>query len=149
MNSLDFEGLKQRKIVDLGTLGGFISNAFHVDDGGQIVGISTTGTPDPLSFLGESIHPVIWQNGVIQDLGTLQQGTIAIPSNQCVNGRNGLVSGFSYINSVVNPETGVPTAHDFFWHDGIMEDIPTLGGTLVGDEIGLRSCGAATSPRPR
>jgi hypothetical protein len=35
----------------------------------------------------------------------------------------------------VNPDTGVPTAHDFFWHDGIMEDIPTLGGTLVGDEM--------------
>jgi probable HAF family extracellular repeat protein len=121
--------------VDLGTLGGYVSNAFHVDDGGQIVGVSTTGTPDPLSFLGESIHPVIWQNGVIQDLSTLQQGTVATPSNQCGNRRNGLVTGFSYINSVVNPDTGLPTAHDFFWHDGIMEDIPTLGGTLVGDEI--------------
>jgi hypothetical protein len=52
-----------------------------VDDGGQIVGISATGTPDPLSFLGESIHPVVWQNVVVQDLGTLQQGTIAIPSD--------------------------------------------------------------------
>jgi probable HAF family extracellular repeat protein len=126
---------KANQPVDLGTLGGYNSNALHVDDGGQIVGISTTGTPDPLSFLGESIHPVIWQNGMIQDLGTLQQGTIAIPSNQCGNGRNGLVAGFSFINSVVNPDTGVPTAHDFFWHDGIMEDIPTFGGTLVGDEI--------------
>ena len=121
--------------VDLGTLGGYNSNAVHVDDGGQIVGFSTTGTADPLSFLGESIHPFVWQNGVMRDLGTLQQGTIALPSNQCGNGRNGLVAGFSYISSVVNPDTGVPTAHDFFWHDGIMEDIPTLGGTLVGDEI--------------
>ena len=126
---------KGNQPVDLGTLGGYGSNAVHVDDGGQIVGFSTTGTPDPLSFLGESIHPFVWHNGVMQDLGTLHQGTIAIPSNQCGNGRNGLVAGFSYINSVVNPETGVPTAHDFFWHDGIMEDIPTLGGTLVGDEI--------------
>ena len=121
--------------MDLGTLGGYNSNALHVDDGGQIVGISTTGTPDPLSFLGESIHPVIWKRGVIQDLGTLQQGTIAFASNQCGNGRDGLVVGFSFINSLVNPDTGVPTAHDFFWHDGIMEDIPTLGGTFVGDEI--------------
>jgi probable HAF family extracellular repeat protein len=120
--------------IDLGTLGGYNSNAVHVDDGGQIVGFSTTGTPDPLSFLGESIHPFIWQNGVMQDLGTLG-GPDALPSNQCGNGRNGLVAGFSFIDSVVNPETGVPTAHDFFWHDGIMEDIPTLGGTLVGDEI--------------
>jgi len=121
--------------MDLGTLGGYNSNAVHVDDGGQIVGFSTTGTPDPLSFLGESIHPFVWQNGVMQDLGTLQQGTIALPSNQCGNSRNGLVAGFSYISSVVNPDTGVPTAHDFFWHDGIMEDVPTLGGTLVGDEM--------------
>jgi probable HAF family extracellular repeat protein len=121
--------------IDLGTLGGYNSNAVHVDDGGQIVGFSTTGTPDPLSFLGESIIPFVWQNGVMRDLGTLQQGTIALPSNQCGNGRNGLVAGFSFISSVVNPDTGVPTAHDFFWHDGIMEDIPTLGGTLVGGEI--------------
>ncbi len=45
----------------------------HVDDGGQIVGASITGTPDPHSFLGESVHPFIWQNGVMQDLGTLQE----------------------------------------------------------------------------
>ncbi|OLB18204.1 MAG: hypothetical protein AUH16_09540 [Acidobacteria bacterium 13_2_20CM_57_7] len=126
---------KGNEIVDLGTLGGFISNAFHVDDGGQIVGASTTGTPDPLSFLAESIHPFVWQNGVMHDIGTLQDGTIALPSNQCGNGRNGLVTGFSFINSVVNPNTGVPTAHDFLWHDGKMEDIPTLGGTLVGSEL--------------
>jgi len=126
---------KGNEIVDLGTLGGFISNAFHVDDGGQIVGASTTGTPDPLSFLAESIHPFVWQNGVMQDIGTLQDGTIALPSNQCGNGRNGLATGFSFINSVVNPNTGVPTAHDFLWHDGKMEDIPTLGGTLVGSEL--------------
>ena len=126
---------KGNQPMDLGTLGGYGSNAVHVDDGGQIVGFSTTGTPDPLSFLGESIHPFVWQNGVMQDLGTLQQGTIAIPSNQCGNGRNGFVAGFSFIDSVVNPSTGAPTAHDFFWHDGVMDDIPTLGGTLVGDEI--------------
>jgi len=125
---------KGHQPVDLGTLGGYNSNALHVDDGGQIVGSSTTGIPDPLSFLGESIHPFVWQNGVMQDLGTLG-GPDALPSNQCGNGRNGLVAGFSFIDSVVNPETGVPTAHDFFWHHGTMEDIPTLGGTLVGDEI--------------
>ena len=123
------------QIVDLGTLGGFISNAFHVDDGGQIVGASTTGTPDPLSFLGESIHPFVWQNGVMQDLGTLQKGTIASPSNQCGNGRNGLVTGFSFIDSVANPDTGLPTAHAFLWQDGNMQDIPTLGGTQVSGEL--------------
>jgi len=106
-----------------------------VDDGGQIVGASTTGTPDPLSFLGESIHPFVWQNGVMQDLGTLQKGTIASPSNQCGNGRNGLVTGFSFIDSVANPDTGLPTAHAFLWQDGNMQDIPTLGGTQVSGEL--------------
>lgn len=43
----------------------------------------------------------------------------------------------------MNPDTGGPTAHDFFWHDGVMEDIPTLGGTLVGDEID--ACGYPTA----
>src|SRR5436309_15537 len=126
---------KGNEIVDLGTLGGFISNAFHVDDGGQIVGASTTGTPDPLSFLAESIHPFVWQNGVMHDIGTLQDGTIALPSNQSGNGRNGLVTGFSFIDSVANPDTGLPTAHAFLWQDGNMQDIPTLGGTQVSGEL--------------
>ncbi len=60
--------LSPHALFVLGTLGGFNSNAFHVDDGGQIVGASITGTPDPHSFLGESVHPFIWQNGVMQDL---------------------------------------------------------------------------------
>ena len=124
------------EIIDLGTLGdGRNSVAVHVSNGGQIVGFSTVNTtPDPFSFGGASIHPFIWQNGAMRDLGTLG-GPDALASPGCANERSGLVTGFSFINSTPNPDTGALTAHAFLWQDGKMTDIPTLGGTLVSGEV--------------
>ena len=124
------------EIIDLGTLGdGRNSVAVHVSNGGQIVGFSTVNTtPDPFSFGGASIHPFIWQNGAMRDLGTLG-GPDAAASPGCANERSGLVTGFSFINSTPNPDTGAPTAHAFLWQDGRMIDIPTFGGTLVSGEL--------------
>jgi probable HAF family extracellular repeat protein len=67
----------------------------------------------------------------MQDLGTLG-GPDALPGPICSDERNGLVSGFSFINSTPNPTTGLPTQHAFLWKNGTMLDIPTLGGTLAG-----------------
>jgi len=51
-----------------------------VNDGGEVVGISTINTiPDPFSFLDGSIHAFIWRNGLMRDLGTLG-GPDAFPS---------------------------------------------------------------------
>lgn len=122
---------KENKPIDLGTLGGLESTAAYVNDGGDVVGFSTINTsPDPFSFLGGPIHPFIWENGVIRDLGTLG-GPDALPGPSCTNERSHQVTGGSFINSTPNPETGVPTVHPFLWENGKMTDLGTLGGTLT------------------
>jgi len=69
---------KDGEIIDLGTLGGYESNAVSVNNEGQVVGFSTiNATPDPFSFIGAPTHTFIWKNGVMQDLGTW---AVPIPS---------------------------------------------------------------------
>jgi probable HAF family extracellular repeat protein len=81
------------KPLDLGTLGGLESSAAYVNDGGEVVGFTTINTiPDPFSFLGGSIHPFIWKNGVMRDLGTLGGPDAFAP---LINER-GQFAGFSY-----------------------------------------------------
>src|SRR5712691_380972 len=71
---------KAQQPIDLGTLGGSESLAAYVNDGGQVTGFSSINSNgDPFSFLDGPIHPFIWQNGVMRDLGTLG-GTMALPS---------------------------------------------------------------------
>jgi probable HAF family extracellular repeat protein len=131
---------KNDQITDLGTLGGLESLTTYVNDGGEVVGFSSINSnPDPLSFLGGPIHPFIWQNGVMRDLGTLG-GPDALPGPGCNNQRNNLVTGFSFINSTPNPDTGIPTAHPFLWDNGKMIDLGTLGGTLVCGPLDCLSC---------
>lgn len=126
---------KNGEIIDLGTLGGKESFAGYVNNGGQVVGISTINdTPDPFSFgfasLGAPAHAFIWQNGVMRDLGTLG-GPDSAPSVLCANERMGLIAGFSLVNASANDSTGLPTQHAFLWQNGSMRDISTLGGTFA------------------
>ena len=131
---------KKEQIIDLGTLGGLESLGVNVTDGGQVVGFSSINSNgDPFSFLDGPIHPFIWQNGRMRDLGTLG-GPDALPGASCSSERTGLVTGFSFVDSTPNPDTGIPTAHPFLWNNGTMIDLGTLGGTLVCGPLDCISC---------
>ncbi len=127
---------KHGKITDLGTLeGGTESEAFAVNARGQAVGGATNGIPDPSSLVGVStqVRAFLWQNGAMQDLGTLPGGTDALAL--LVNER-GQIVGESYAASSIPPQTpfcdGFPlTPHGFLWENGKMEDIGTLGGNCA------------------
>jgi probable HAF family extracellular repeat protein len=141
---------KEGKIFNLGTLGGNESFAFDVNDHGQAIGTALNGTPDPFSFLGLFFGTVnstqtrgfLWQNGHKRDLGSLGgPDTWAARMNN-----RGEVVGGSYINSVPNPGTGVPTTHPFLWRHGKMIDLGNLGGTMsAADNINNRSQVTGTS----
>ncbi len=118
------------RMLDLGTLGGYLSNGVYVNDQGQVVGFSTVNNnPDPYSFLGAPTHAFLWQNGFMRDLGTLG-GPDSFPSAGGINQRHDLIAGASYINAIPNPTTGVPTLDPFLWRNGVMIDLGTLGGTF-------------------
>jgi probable HAF family extracellular repeat protein len=137
-------------IKDLGTLGGNHSGAAAINDRGQIVGFALNGVPDPFSIFdafflapdsqcpscGTQTRAFLWQDGAMQDLGTLG-GPDA--SANFVNKR-GQVAGVSYTNSMPNPVTQLPTVDPFLWEDGRMVDLGTLGG-IFGFANGLNRRG--------
>src|SRR5260370_32100423 len=83
------------------------------------------------------MHAVLWQNGSIKDLGTLGgPDSAALQVNE-----RGQIAGQSYLNSIPNATTGVPTIDPFFiGEDGKMLDLGSLGGT-VGWATGLNNQG--------
>ena len=128
---------KHGHMADLGTLGGNVSYAGSINNRGQVVGFATNAIPDPNSMYyllaqgspnGTQTRAFLWEDGSMQDLGTLG-GPDA--SAGFVN-EEGQVAGIAYLNSIVNPLTGVPTQDTFLWQNGTMRDLGNLGGSIGG-----------------
>jgi probable HAF family extracellular repeat protein len=106
---------------DLGTLGGNDAFAIFVNEHGQIAGNSYTNTiPNPETGI-PTVHPFVWENGMMVDLGTLGGGLYAVANR--LNGR-GQVAGTS---DVTRDQT---VQHAFLWERGQLQDLGTFGGDL-------------------
>jgi probable HAF family extracellular repeat protein len=123
------------EIEDLGSFGGNQNAALRTNNNGQIVGWSLNSVPDPYSPIdlvlfssnGTQTRAVVWQDGQMQDLGTLGTGNDAIAG--LIN-EHGQIAGISYTTATANPATGIPTQDPFFWEKGEMVDIGSLGGAF-------------------
>jgi probable HAF family extracellular repeat protein len=123
-----------------------------VNSHGQVVGFSLNTVEDPCAFFGgfPDIRGFLWQNGVMQDLGTL--GGPQADAEQ-IN-EAGQVIGLSSTNSI--DANGCPLFHPYFWENGAMQDIGTLGGTFFelhslnqrGQVVGFSSLAGDTTIHP-
>jgi probable HAF family extracellular repeat protein len=121
---------KNGRVINLGTLGGNQSLAWSVNDRGRVAGFALNKIPDPFTsavfaFGATQARAVLWQDGVMRNLGTLG----GPDSDALLVNERGQVAGMSFTNSSINAITGQPTLDPFFWEDGKMTDLGTLGGT--------------------
>lgn len=90
--------------------GGTSSSAAAVNDAGQIVGWATTAAGTQ--------HAVVWDHGVITDLGTLPGGTYSAATG--VNDKAQVV-GYARIRGPFDV-----AIHGFLWQNGQMTDLQPL-----------------------
>jgi probable HAF family extracellular repeat protein len=118
-------------LTDLGALpGGASSQALWITANGLIAGNSQNGEIDPLFPGWGEFRAVLWKDGKIVDLGTVQGGYESFVST--ANSR-GQVVGLA-MNTVpdpfnINGPGFFPTqSRAFLWQHGDMQDLGTLGG---------------------
>ena len=133
---------------DLGTLGGNDAFATAINDAGLVFGMSyTDAVPNDGTGL-PTLHPFLWKNGKMRDLGSLG-GTLATvgsfadgPWGDLLNQR-GQAIGTSTL-------PGDELFHAFLWDGNRMIDLGTLGGdfseALAINESGMVAGRADVSP---
>lgn len=101
---------KHGKTINLGTLGGNESFSTAVNNRGQVVGLAESAIPDSFGLgFGQQARAFLWERGTTWDLGTLGgPDAFAIDIND-----GSQVLGVSFINSIPNQSTGVPTLDGF------------------------------------
>jgi probable HAF family extracellular repeat protein len=111
---------------DLGTLGGNDAAAQAINERGDVGGLSYTGTEINDTTGLPTVHPFVWRNGMMQDLGSLG-GTLSTPGSfasgpfgKFLNNR-GDVAGTSTL-------PGDETWHAFVWTNNRVIEIGTFGG---------------------
>jgi probable HAF family extracellular repeat protein len=116
--------------TDLGALPGapgLSAAVTWISPNGNISGFSENGEIDPLAGFPE-VHGVVWRNGKITDLKTLEGGYESWANS--VNDQGQAVGFASNGIFDANSLQGLVTqTRAFVWQNGIMKDLGTLGGT--------------------
>jgi len=113
--------------TDLGVLsGGIGSQVDWISANGLMAGIGDNGQQDPLNPALPQVHGILWDHGVVTDLGNIGGGYNSFALG--VNNR-GEVVGQAY-NTVPDANSIFGYGYQsraFYWHNGVMQDLGTLG----------------------
>ena len=110
--------------------------AIGINDNGWVMGGSGSCAqfnPDSQFYL-LGVHPLLWRNGVMTDLGNLG-GTGTFGGNfACAANNLGQVVGQSDL-------PGDETTHGFIWQNGVMTDLGTIPGDLASFPSAINDAG--------
>jgi probable HAF family extracellular repeat protein len=131
------------KVTDLGTLGGNFSQAFGMSNSGAVGGAAT--------LANGQMHPFVWVNGVMMDLGLLG-GSNGAAQNPTVSLETPMWSELSTLDPLGEDFCGFGThlaCRAAIWKAGVITPLPALGGNnAVGFSMNERGqmVGMAETP---
>ncbi len=116
--------------TDLGVLpGGIGSQVLWISGNGLMAGFSDNGQPDQLNPALPQFHAVLWEHGQMTDLGTLPEGGYSSGFFTATVNNRGEVAGQAY-NTIPDPNSMFGYGYQsraFYWRNGVMQDLGTLG----------------------
>ena len=100
------------------------SQGTGVNEAGLIAGFSQSGVTDPITG-GDAVHAGFWRNRRFTDIGTLGgYESFAVSLSD-----SGDIVGISTVDGPIDPYSFLgQSVHGFFWRNGTMHDVGTLGG---------------------